>query len=85
MAILQPFGRSRPSALAVHRAMSKLGLLDGDDARSDEIRPVAILSAMRKWKKRAAFESSSSFKSNFSTSLVPVVDNNMTEDENGAV
>jgi len=73
-AILQPFGRSRPSALAVHRAMSTLGLLDnGDDRLENEVRPVDILSAMHKWKKRAAFQSSSCTSS--SSALVAVVDN----------
>ena len=68
LAILQPFGRSRPSSLAVYRAMSSLSLLDGDTSL-DEIKPVAILSAMRKWKKRAAFQSSTA---GFSSALIPV-------------
>ncbi|KAL3822134.1 hypothetical protein ACHAXA_011912 [Cyclostephanos tholiformis] len=58
LAILQPFGRTRPSALAVYRAMSSLNLLD-DDVSADVIRPLAILSAMRKWNKRSMFKTSS--------------------------
>ncbi|KAL3772607.1 hypothetical protein ACHAWU_002513 [Discostella pseudostelligera] len=57
LAVLQPFGRSRPSVLAVYYAMSSLKLLD-DGIGYDEIRPVTILSAMRKWKIQSAFHTS---------------------------
>jgi len=66
-AILQPFGRNRPSALAVHRAMVALGLGDGNDGAS--IRPATILLAVRKWKKRMEFQ-----KSAAGGSIVPVKD-----------
>jgi len=59
LAMLQPFGRSRPSTLAVQRALSSLDLLDGGNDQ-ETIRPVTVLSAMRKWKKRSAFQSTSS-------------------------
>ena len=78
LAILQPFGRTRPSALAVYRAMSILNLLD-DDFSSDEIHPLTILSAMRKWNKRSAFESSTFF----STSSALVLADNMDIETNG--
>jgi len=61
LALLQPFGRCRPSTLAVQRALSSLDLLEyGDGGNDQEIRPVTVLSAMRKWKKRSAFQSTSS-------------------------
>jgi len=59
LAMLQPFGRSRPSTLAVQRVLSSLDLLDGGNDQ-ETIRPVTVLSAMRKWKKRSAFQSTSS-------------------------
>lgn len=69
LAILQPFGRSRPSALAVYRAMSRLGLLvNTKDIQLDEIHPSSIVLAMRNWKKRDEFETS---HPSFSSSLVP--------------
>jgi hypothetical protein len=72
LALLQPFGRTRPSALAVYRAMSSLNLLD-DSNCADVIRPLSILSAIRKWNKRSTFQSSSA--------LIPVqnVDINIIE------
>ncbi|KAL7435955.1 hypothetical protein ACHAXH_003008 [Discostella pseudostelligera] len=57
LAVLQPFGRSRPSVLAVYYAMSSLKLLD-DGIGYDENLPVTILSAMRKWKIQSAFHTS---------------------------
>ena len=69
LAILQPFGRSRPSALAVYRAMFRLGLLvNTPDVQLDDIHPASIVLAMRNWKKRDEFEAS---HPSFATSLVP--------------
>ncbi len=65
LALLQPFGRSRPSTLAVYYAMSSLNILD-DGVGYIDIRPVTILSAMRKWNKPSAF--------NTSLAIVPVED-----------
>eukprot|EP00985_Skeletonema_marinoi_P033659 scaffold41824_cov219-Skeletonema_marinoi.AAC.8 len=68
LAILQPFGRSRPSALAVYRAMFRLGLLvNAQDIQLEDIHPAAIVLAMRNWKKRDEFEAS---HPSFATSLV---------------
>ena len=77
LAILQPFGRCRPSSLAVHRAMSTLNLLDDGETALGDIRPVSILSAMRKWKKRSTFQSTS-----FTTSSALVAVDNENEEEN---
>ena len=78
LSILQPYGRNRPSALAVYRSMSSLGLLDDNNITISEISPATILSAMRKWKKRANFQrqgQSSSTKNGggLLSALVPVV------------
>ena len=43
-AILQPFGRGRPSSLAVLRALLTLGLLDGPMAL-EQVRPATILAS----------------------------------------
>jgi len=68
LAILQPFGRSRPSALAVYRAMFRLGLLaNAQDIQLEDIHPATIVLAMRNWKKRDEFEAS---HPSFATSLV---------------
>jgi len=75
LAILQPFGRIRASALAIHRAMSSLNLLDVG-VGPDEIRPTVIVSAMRKWTKKSAFQSSS-------TDLIPTVSADDTESHDG--
>ncbi|KAL7468733.1 hypothetical protein ACHAXS_008961 [Conticribra weissflogii] len=50
--ILQPMGRHRAPSLAVKRAMSRLKLVDAYSVRA--VRPVDIVTAMRKWKKRDA-------------------------------
>ena len=59
-AILHPIGRPRPAALAVLRAMSLLKLIDGP---KKEVRPIDIVLAMRKWRKRDAFGSSPAISS----------------------
>lgn len=76
LAILQPFGRNRASALAVYRAMSSLNLLDVG-VGPDEIQPTVIISAMRKWTKKSAFLSSST------TDLIPTVSADDTETHDG--
>jgi len=68
LAILQPFGRNRPSALAVYRAMFRLGLLvNAQDIQLEDIHPATIVLVMRNWKKRDEFEAS---HPSFATSLV---------------
>jgi len=56
LAIFQPLGRSRPSTLAVHRAMFRLGLIVNQNVKMDDIHPTSIVLAMRNWKKRSEFE-----------------------------
>eukprot|EP01082_Thalassiosira_pseudonana_P014250 g12920.t1 g12920 contig7:458423-464320(-) len=68
LSVLQPFGRPRPSAVAVSRALSTLNLVDRGRTM-ERVSPVDIVLAMRKWKKRDAFQSSSSSAA-FETSLV---------------
>ncbi|KAL7457142.1 hypothetical protein ACHAWC_008639 [Mediolabrus comicus] len=58
VSIIQPMGRSRPSALAVYRAMYRLGLINTQDVKTmDDIHPAFIVLAMRNWKKRDEFSS----------------------------
>ncbi|KAL7483727.1 hypothetical protein ACHAW6_009366 [Cyclotella cf. meneghiniana] len=57
LSLLQPLGRSRPSALAVHRALRRLKLADGAKT-AENIGPVDIVAAMRRWKKRDLFRPS---------------------------
>ena len=70
LAIFQPLGKSRPSALAVYRAMIRLGLIVNTQVTSiDAVYPTTIVSAMRNWKKRDEFGASN--PSFGITSLVP--------------
>jgi len=70
LAIFQPMGRSRPSALAVYRAMFRLGLVVNQNVKLDDINPASIVLAMRNWKKRGEFEASHPSFAN--TSLIPL-------------
>ena len=58
LSLLQPYGRSRPTALAVHRALLGLNLSD-EKTRAESLTPTYIVGAMRKWKKRDLFRPSS--------------------------
>jgi len=89
LAVLQPFGRCRPPALSVHRAMLSLGLSESNGTAStsgvdDGVRPATILSAVRKWKKRETFQQSSSASKKggyiSSSALVPVNDSGVSQE-----
>jgi hypothetical protein len=55
LSLVQPLGRPRPSALAVHRALLGLNLV-GSETKAQNIGPVDIVGAMRKWKFRPSVE-----------------------------
>ncbi|KAL3788186.1 hypothetical protein HJC23_004653 [Cyclotella cryptica] len=57
LSLLHPMGRSRPSSLAVHRALRSLNLVDGA-MTAENMGPVDIVGAMRRWKKRDLFRPS---------------------------
>lgn len=58
LSLVQPLGRQRPSAVAVHRALMGLNLSDAQ-TNAQSITPTEIVRAMRKWKKRDMFRPSS--------------------------
>ncbi|KAL7513143.1 hypothetical protein ACHAXN_011101 [Cyclotella atomus] len=59
LSLLQPMGRQRPQAIAIHRALTGLSLAD-NQTKAESIGPVDIVGAMRKWKRRDMFRPSSS-------------------------